>query len=578
MYTENGLLNFDGGANYLAFLQQKSTTKTDKLMASSHIGYKILENLIFETNLGFNRISLNGFSIYPRTSQNPANNPNNQAQYANNTSTTFDIEPQIDYHRNIGGGKLQALIGGTYQSTISKGDFIQGENYKDENLFGNMAGAGLLNTYLSTYSQYKYSSLFGRLNYNLQDKYILNISYRRDGSSRFGPGKQFGDFGAVGAAWLFSKESFTNSLFPFLSYGKLRASYGTVGNEPAGNYQYLQSYNLSFYGTYNGNTSTTPARLANPDFRWELNKKVEFGIETGFFKDRILLTTSWFRNRTANQLVNYSLPSQTGFTKYTYNLPAVVQNVGLEFSLNTINIKSSTFTWSTNFNLSFIQNKLISYPGLESSSYKDLYQVGESLSIKKGALFAGVDPKTGTLLFYSSTGEKILNPTSYKDRYQKIGKTMPDYFGALTNTLKTGSFELSFLIQFVKQEGYKPAFAPGELHSYMPQEALQRWQKEGDITDIPKASLLAGEAYINFKSSNYFWGDASYIKLKNLSLSYSLPSLWLTKARINQLRIYAQGQNLFTITKYKGTDPEIPGVGLYIPTLRVISLGLQLTL
>ncbi|MBE9600292.1 SusC/RagA family TonB-linked outer membrane protein [Pedobacter sp. MC2016-24] len=580
LFNADGSRNYGDNNNYQAILEQKSTTKTDNLVANGQFGYHITSDLNFKTALGFNRISLNGFNVEPLSSLVPEGNFVNQAQYANNTSTTINIEPQLNYIRSIGPGKLQVLFGGTYQSTVSQGNFIQGENYKDENLFENIGAAGNINIQFypptTTYTQYKLVSAFGRLNYNIKDSYILNANYRRDGSSRFGPGKQFGSFGTVGAAWIFSNEGFFKRNLSLISYGKVRASYGTIGNEPASDYNFLQSYTSS--GTYQGNPGLKPARIGNPDYRWEVVKKLDIGLDVGVLSDRILISASWFRNRSDNQLIRYFLPDLTGFPGYTNNFPAVVDNKGLEFSINTENLKTKDFNWRSSFNLSFNNNTLVAYPGLEFSTYKYDYEIGKSLSIKKSGsfAFAGVDPQTGNSLYYNQNGEKTTNPQFGPD-YFAIGKTLPDYYGGISNSFSYKEWQLDFLFSFVKQEGYRPGFSPGYLHSYMPEEALQRWQKPGDVTNVPKASLTS-EDFFYYKSSSHFWADASYIKLKNLYLSYRFPDSWMNKAKINQLKLYVQGQNLLTFTRYKGSDPEFPSRVLMVPTLRTLTAGMQLTL
>ncbi|MBE9598461.1 SusC/RagA family TonB-linked outer membrane protein [Pedobacter sp. MC2016-24] len=574
----DGTRNYGDNNNYQAKLEQKSTTKTDNLVANGQFGYHITSDLNFKTALGFNRISLNGFSVEPLSSFNPANNPINSAQYANNTSTTVNMEPQLDYNKLVGPGKLQVLVGGTYQSTVSQGNFIKGQNYKDENLFGNIGAAGNIDLQgaspNTTYTQYRLVSAFGRINYNMRDKYILNANYRRDGSSRFGPDKQFGNFGTIGAAWIFSNEDFFKRNISLISYGKFRASYGTIGNEPSSDYNFLQSYNSS--RIYQGNPGLIPSRIGNPDYKWEVVEKLDIGLDIGVFSDRILISSSWFRNRTDNQLAYYSLPGITGFEIYVTNLPAVVDNKGLEFSINTENVKAKDFNWRSSFNLSFNTNTLVSYPGIESSTYKNAYEIGKSLSIIRKYSFSEADSKTGNALYNTHSGEKTTTP-QYGNDFFTLGKSLPDYYGGISNSFTYKGLQLDFLFCFVKQEGYRPGFSPGYLHSYMPEEALRRWRKPGDVTNVPKASLVGEDIYY-YNSSSHFWGDASYIKLKNLYIGYRLPGSWLNRAKISQLKLYFQGQNLLTFTRYKGSDPEFPSGNLTVPTLRTLTAGIQITL
>ncbi len=253
---------------------------------------------------------------------------------------------------------------------------------------------------------YHYDAVFGRLSYTWEEKYLINITGRRDGNfSRFGsdPGKQFGNFGAIGAGWIFSREAFVQNGIPFLSFGKLRASYGTTGNDQLTDYQYLSTY-TPYAPTYQGITGLYPTALNNPNFAWELVKKIEGGLELGFLKDRILIAANYYRNRTGNQLVGYPLPLLSGFSKIQANLPAVVQNSGTEFTLNTTNIKSRSFTWTSYFNFSIPRNKLISYPNLSNSAYAYTYVIGKPLSTTYRFSFAGINDTTGHFNYLSTKG------------------------------------------------------------------------------------------------------------------------------------------------------------------------------
>ncbi len=171
------------------------------------------------------------------------------------------------------------------------------------------------------YVQYRYHAVFGRINYNWKDKYIFNLTGRRDGSSRFGPGKRFSNFGAVGVAWIFSEENFFEKHLSFLSYGKLRVSYGVTGNDQIGDYEFLDTFSLTSY-PYQGNIGLYPTRLFNPDFAWERNRKLEGALDLGFMQDRIFLRAGYYRNRSDNQLISLPLPPSIGFASIRSNLPA----------------------------------------------------------------------------------------------------------------------------------------------------------------------------------------------------------------------------------------------------------------
>src|SRR6185503_4418212 len=223
------------------------------------------------------------------------------------------------------------------------------------------ASSIITNTFIDT--RYRYSAVYGRIGYNYDEQYIINVTGRRDASSRFGPGKQFANLGAIGAAWIFSKQDWVANNMSFLSYGKVRGSYGVAGNDQLTDYQYLSTYSPNSLG-YQGVTGLTPTSLTNPNFGWETVKKLEFGLELGFLKDNLMLSASWYRNRTGNQLVGYSLPAITGFTSVQANLPAVIQNTGLELEVTSSNIKGKDFSWTTSANFTLPKNKLISYPNL----------------------------------------------------------------------------------------------------------------------------------------------------------------------------------------------------------------------
>ncbi len=190
---------------------------------------------------------------------------------------------------------------------------------------------------------------------------MLNISGRRDGSSRFGPGNQFANFGAVGAAWIFSSEPSLKQDLTWLSFGKLRSSYGSSGNDQIGDYQYLDSWTNTTY-PYQGNAGLYPTRLFNSNYSWEFNRKLEIAIDLGFSKDRIFLSSAWYQNKSSNQLIQYSLPSQTGFNSVINNFPAVVQNNGLEFILTTKNITTKGFSWTSTFTISFPHAQATFFP------------------------------------------------------------------------------------------------------------------------------------------------------------------------------------------------------------------------
>lgn len=585
IYDANGNLNWANGtfANPFATLLKKAKANTDNLISNLNLNYEILPGLQLNASMGYNNDQLTQVNTIPLTSYSPANSSNpklRQTQYGNNSIKTWIIEPQLNYNKRIGNGSFSVLIGTTFQQNVQKSINITGSNYTSDALLGNISAAASFSNITNGYTLYHYNAIYGRVNYNCKEKYLINLTARRDGSSRFGASNQFGSFGAVGIGWIFSKENFVQHSLPFLSFGKIRASYGSTGNDQIADYQYLSTYSpISL--TYQNISGLYPVRLPNPYYGWELDKKLEGGLELGILKDKVLLTTSYYYNRTGNQLVGYSLPTLTGFPSVQANLPAIIQNTGLEITLNTINIRRGNFTWNTNFNLTAPHNKLVSYPNLVGSSYANMYVIGQPLSIKKLYHYTGIDPNTGIYTFQDVNKDgKITSP----DDLTSQKNTSQVFFGGLQNTFNYRGFQLDVFFQFVKQMGYNYLNTysgfPGafSLTGNPPEFVLDYWKATGEKSGFQKVSQNFSSsiytANVNLKNSDYGIADASFVRLKNLSLSYQLLGSWKKNLHIESGRIYVQCQNLITTTKYKGVDPENQG---FTPPVRTIIGGIQLT-
>lgn len=583
LYDSSGSLNWVGGPNPIGATRQFAKNTTNTLFTSTQLQYTIADGLHLKANFGYTSATLNTLITIPKSSLNPSSFLfMNTARFGENTANTFIVEPQITYAKNLQMGNIDVVIGGAFQSSKTNGYFIQGQNYSNEGLLQSLNAAGSISSAPGpgTYNaEYKYISGFGRVNYNFQQKYLLNLSVRRDGSSRFGPGKEFGNFGAIGAAWLFSGEDFMQDVFPLLSFGKIRASYGIVGNDQISDYQYLSTYSASS-AVYQGTNTVAPSRIANPDYSWEKSKKFELGLELGLFKDRLFLSGSWYRNSSSNQLVSYPLATQTGFYGYQANLPATIENKGVELLVNAVIVKQHHFSWNLTANFSTIQNKLLSFPGLAGSSYSNQYEVGKPITIVKGFDYKYIDPATGIPRFATRSGKDTLSPSDPDDR-MVIGNTLPDFYGGVGNNFTFKGFSLDFLFQFVKQKGFLPTYWPG-VQNLMPVDAMHRWQKPGDVTNVPVPTAFQADndallAYNAWTQSNSFWTNASYIRLKNLMIAYNFSGTVLQKYKVRNLRLYLQGQNLLTFTRYKGSDPEIPSQLYLVPTLKIFTGGLQIT-
>jgi len=331
LYTSTGALNWQNNTfqNPLASTQQPYTSKTYNLIANGNLSYEFAKDLILSTNLGYTNTVLNELKEIYTTSVDPlqALTTPLRSMFGNNSNISWIIEPQLNWDKMFDKNHVHILLGGTLQNQVTDMLATNAYGFISEDQMQN-PGAAPSNdvTVTRNYADYKYSAIFGRINYDWNKKYLLDLTARRDGSSRFGPDKQFANFGAIGGAWIFSSEDFAKQNLSFLSFGKLRASYGITGSDQIGNYQYLNDYAIS--GQYQDVRGLLPLQLYNPDFQWEVNKKIAAAIELGFLKDRILATISYYRNRSSDQLVGYPLAPTTGFSSIEYNLPATVQNTG----------------------------------------------------------------------------------------------------------------------------------------------------------------------------------------------------------------------------------------------------------
>lgn len=587
VYDSLGKLKFrDGGfpfSNPYALLLQTYEGNTTRLTANANLGYKIINGLHFKTSFGYTTVGINETSLTPIASQDPSASPTGSSLFGKNDFKSWIIEPQLEYSTNLGKkGKLQTLVGGTWQNNSGESSMIIAFGFTNDALLRNIGSLPQSNVLTTNgYSQYRYEGIYGRINYNWADKYIVNLTGRRDGSSRFGPGKQFANFGAAGMGWLFSQEKFVKKHLRFLSFGKLRGSYGITGNDKIGDYQYLDTWVAA--SAYQNLTSLKPGKLFNDDYAWEAIRKIETALDFGFINNRILLTVNWFRNRSDNQLIKYNLPAQTGFTNIFRNFPGVVENKGFEFELNSVNFIQKQFQWNSSFNLTISRNKLIAFPGLESSSYATTYMIGQPLTVFLGYSFLGVDPQTGIYKFDDINKDGTISPrsaTSMND-YMVVGTTDPKFYGGLENNIHYKEWQLDFLFQFVKQLGRHPVYSnttPPGNRANQPTLVLDHWQSAGVNAPYQKFTQGTGTTYTQQQlvaKSSAALTDASYIRLKIISVSYSLPSTITERFKIESFRFFMQAQNVFTINKYKGLDPENQSFS-FLPPLRMITTGFQI--
>ncbi|SER89879.1 SusC/RagA family TonB-linked outer membrane protein [Pedobacter rhizosphaerae] len=572
----NGEINWYGNSNIQAELDATSKTSTDNIISNLALSYQLLPSLSLKLNSGYTKTSYNQKLIFPSSSLPPGSL--NTTSFSQNSGQSFIVEPQIDYHIRIKELSVNLMAGATYQNRTNDSQFIKANDFKVASLMEDLGSAYTIESRQNTYSHYKYASIFGRINLNLKNQYLINATIRRDGSSRFGPGNRYGNFGSIGAAWVFSNNEFIKDNLSWISHGKIRGSIGTSGNDQIGDYQYLSTYSSPGGNLYQDGVTIRPSRISNDDFHWESTTKANIGLEIGLFKEKVLLTADYYRSTSRDQLVSYSLPRLTGFSEYQANLPAVILNTGLEMSIELKIINRSNLNWSAQGNISIPKNRLLSFENFENSSYAQLYKIGEDLTRIRGYQTLGVDPATGNMIYAGQDGNASTTPF---DNFT-LGKLTPDFYGGFGSSLTYQNFELNVFAQFVRQQSkgdLKRLPGTGVFNNFA--LTYQRWTPSNRSTTVPKATLAStGVIYPN-SSANVF--NTSYLRLKNISLSYRFKEAFLKQIKVNSLRLYAEAQNLFTIWNSDAAvfDPEsgvvsTTALGRNIPPVKTIVLGLQL--
>jgi TonB-linked SusC/RagA family outer membrane protein len=584
LYDSIGNLNWERSTfnNPLAALRKTDTNTGNNLILNTNLNYQIAPGFLVSANFGYNSTDRSSIAKYPFSAMNPATITSKtfaSSTFGLTRRDSWILEPQLVYRKEFQQHGLNVVIGSTIQESNSAYQLVQATGYTSDVLLESLKGATQTSYVNDENSQYRYMALFGRIGYDFNHKYLVNLTGRRDGSSRFGPENRWGNFGASGAAWIFSEEKFMRR-FSFLSFGKLRSSYGVTGSDQLGDYKYLSTYKYTSY-PYSGAVSLVPTGLTNKEYAWEETWKFEAALELGFAKDRIRVETAFYQNLCSNQLLNYQLPGISGFTGVTQNLNATVQNTGVEFALNTLNISTSSFNWASSVNFTIPRNMLLSYPGLQQSTDVNRYVVGQPLTIEKLYRYGGVNPTTGLYQVKDIDGNGVLaeSISDYGDRsyVQNIGRT---FYGGINNTFRFKGFELSFLVQFSTQTSYNFIFYnPGFSDENIPERIVQNhWRKDGDQSMYQKASrdfaAYYAQAQANVSDASYL--SSSFLRIKTASLSYVIPHDLVNKLSLKSGKIFVQGQNLATFSAFNGLDPEI-GINT-LPPLRIITMGIEIRL
>ncbi len=500
---------------------------------------------------------------------------------------------------------LDVTAGIEFQKSQIDETFVAGQQFPSTELTRLVSAADIIDAE-GILSEYSFLSYFMRTNYKLLDRYLFGVSGRVDASSRFGANNRYGFFPAVSAGWIISEESFLQNAAT-VSFLKLRASYGLTGNAAIGNFTHLGLYDAPVYG---GQGGFVPFQLSNPDLSWEKTAQLDIGMDFGLFKDRITGELDYYVKNTTDLLLLRPLPATSGYTLIMDNIGAL-RNRGVEFVLNGTVLNSSDLRLTAGVNMAYNQNEVLSLNGDQQTlaqsdaDYLNDVIVGEPIGVFFGQEYAGVNPDNGDAIWYVNAevaeedidGELYLNhngriATNSYNRATRVvlGNPTPEFIYGFNTNLTFKGIDLGVLFQGVHgneifNAGGTYMTANARYEDNQTVDQLNRWQKPGDITDVPQPRLYSNNGAQG--SSRYLY-DGSYLRLKNLTLGYTLPKTLLDNYGIGTLRFYAVAQNLLTFTNYPGWDPEVNadyaasnislGNDFYsAPQARTVVFGVKLT-
>jgi len=528
--------------------------------------YNFSKNLYFRTEVGVDVLNQNDEEFYgSRTILGQATNGYGRSTWLRNMRLTTNN--YFFYKGSIGEKHdFDATLGYAFEKSQTRLTSTSGEQFPGDDLRG-LANAAKILTGTSTLEETALASYFGRVNYKFNNRYLLGVSARYDGSSVFGVNKRWGFFPAVSAGWILSEEKFLSNV-SWLNLLKLRASYGQLGNAVGfGNYTAQPAY---VAGKYSGQAILAPGRLGNNNLTWETSNQTDIGIEFAILKNRVTGELDYYDKRSAKNnrgfIFNLPIPLTSGYASIIQNL-GEIQNTGVEFSVNSVNVDTRGFKWSTSFNIAYNRNKVLRIDGdqdtlsFNDGRYMNALIVGQPIGVHYGPRFAGVDVNNGDALYYMQDGKTTTNDYNEAGSFV-VGDPNPKWFGGLGNTFTYKGIELSVLLQGVFDYqivngagGFMSA--RGDWFDNQTRDQLNRWQKPGDITNVPQARINRWGDFQSPSVSTQYMEDGSYVRLKNVTLAYNFNAKLLNKLKLSNARFYLTGINLATFTKYTGWDPEV---------------------
>ena len=567
-------------------LWNEDNYKRDILNTRAYVDFIFFEGLKLSINAGYDtRNYLNTSFDNPHVGDGA---PAGRADNEHYRYDTMNFNQLLTYNKTFGGHTVDLLVGHeSYRNMYHyfRG-FRQGLVAEGNAELVNFTTTNSLTGYRDIYTTEGY---LARANYNFNHRYYLSASFRRDASSRFYKDARWGNFWSVGGSWRIDQEPFMAAV-PWISAAKLRASYGSVGNDGTSSwYQWQSLYSIN----RNANTPgfLQSATAGNKDIKWEKNMSFDVALEFGLFRDRITGQVEWFHRVSDNLLFSVPLPTSSGLTSQWQNI-GTMYNRGIEVQLGADIIRTKDFTWNVGVNFSHLKNEITKLPTGQDQiiSGTKKYMVGHSMYDFWMYEWAGVDPETGDSMDYKGgyddngnyTGKDRTTTNDYTkaDKYY-VGTSIPKFYGSLSNTFTLGNFSLSALLTF-GVGGLKYDTTYGSMMSYsgygssLHVDMLKRWQKPGDVTTVPRADMQRN-SYQNQGSSRWLT-DASYLNIRNVSLSYSFPRRWAEAIDLSGIQLFGSVENLHLFCARKGMDPQYNFGGTsynaYSPA-RTMSIGVN---
>jgi TonB-dependent starch-binding outer membrane protein SusC len=511
----------------------------------------LLPGLVFRSEAGID--ILNQREVEYRGRLTNDGGPDGWAFDRTATAKIFNLENYFTFNQSFANDIDLNLVAG---ASLQRADFdfasMTARGFPNDE-FKRIASASEITGASSSGTGYRYMSYFGRGNLKILDRYLFDVSGRVDGSSRFGRDNRFGFFPAAAAAWIVTNEDF---LFDnrTLSFLKPRVSWGLTGNSEIDNFASRGLYLGSNYAGLSGMISSS---IPSPDLKWETTAQTNVGIDFGFINNRITGEIDYYVKKTTDLLLNVQIPATTGFTTVYRNV-GEMENKGWEFVLNTVNLDGE-FSWSTNFNIAFNKNKVTNLDGQIISAGIWRVMEGHPIGVFYTKEYAGVNPENGDALFYLNEegDETTTNLAAAANRI--VGDPNPDFWGGFTNTFRYAGFDLNVMFQFVYgHDMYNHGRQwQADGFSWFDNQTVDfyndHWRQPGDQTFYPQPRFFDGNGY---GVSSMLIFDGSYIRLKEVSLGYTLPRRWVQQANMETIRIFVRGYNLLTFTDYPGWDPE----------------------